>query len=234
MHIIYRISDSGYNKIKPDYINNENCLRNALNTFPTLYDTWSIIADNISQQTNDMIQKYISRDHIYYTDKGNGAATFNLALDEALKLDDNEIVYFIENDYVHKSGSPYILQEGFEIGADYITLYCHPDKFLPPSQGGNPYVGEDGGYNTKIYKSKSCFWLMTESTTMTFAAKVKTLKEDEDILRKWTSGIHPDDFKMFLDLRVKGKALLMPIPSYSTHGEVQWLAPFENWKEIIK
>ena len=154
--------------------------------------------------------------------------------DEALKLDDNEIVYFIENDYIHKSGSPYILEEGFEIGADYITLYCHPDKFLPPSRGGNPYVGEDGGYNTKIYKSKSCFWLMTESTTMTFAAKVKTLKEDEDILRKWTSGIHPDDFKMFLDLRVKGKALLMPIPSYSTHGEVQWLAPFENWKEIIK
>jgi len=25
MKIIYRISDSGYNKIKPDYINNENC-----------------------------------------------------------------------------------------------------------------------------------------------------------------------------------------------------------------
>lgn len=26
MKIIYRISDAGYNKIKPGYINNENCL----------------------------------------------------------------------------------------------------------------------------------------------------------------------------------------------------------------
>ena len=27
MKVIYRISDSGYNKIKPDYINNENCYK---------------------------------------------------------------------------------------------------------------------------------------------------------------------------------------------------------------
>ena len=59
MKIIYRISDAGYNKVKPEYINNENCLRNALQVFPwTQYD-WSIIADNISENTNDMIQKYI-------------------------------------------------------------------------------------------------------------------------------------------------------------------------------
>ena len=30
MRVIYRISDSGYNKVKPDYINNEACLRNAI------------------------------------------------------------------------------------------------------------------------------------------------------------------------------------------------------------
>lgn len=76
--IIYRISESGYNKIKPDYINNENCLKNALLTF-TLYEyDWSIIADTISEKTNDIIQKYISSDHILYVEIGNGAGTFNL------------------------------------------------------------------------------------------------------------------------------------------------------------
>ena len=30
MKIIYRISDAGYNKVKPDYIDNETCLRNAV------------------------------------------------------------------------------------------------------------------------------------------------------------------------------------------------------------
>jgi hypothetical protein len=30
MKIIYRISDTGYSKVKPEYINNEACLKNAL------------------------------------------------------------------------------------------------------------------------------------------------------------------------------------------------------------
>ena len=33
MKIIYRISDAGYNKVKPDYINNEACLKNATEIF---------------------------------------------------------------------------------------------------------------------------------------------------------------------------------------------------------
>lgn len=47
MKIIYRISDAGYSKIKPAYINNEHCLKNAVKVFSwTKYD-WSIIADNL-------------------------------------------------------------------------------------------------------------------------------------------------------------------------------------------
>jgi hypothetical protein len=45
LNIIYRISNAGYNKVKPDYINNENCLNNALFTFNKA--NWNIIADNI-------------------------------------------------------------------------------------------------------------------------------------------------------------------------------------------
>ncbi len=48
MKIYYRISDAGYNKVKPDYVTNENCLKNALKVFPLTKCDWSIIADNIS------------------------------------------------------------------------------------------------------------------------------------------------------------------------------------------
>ena len=64
MKIIYRISDAGYNKVKPDYIDNEKCLANAVNVFKAA--DWSIIADNVSEETNNMIQKYKSRNHINY------------------------------------------------------------------------------------------------------------------------------------------------------------------------
>jgi hypothetical protein len=228
MKIIYRISDTGYNKIKPDYINNENCLKNALELFPwTEYD-WSVIADNISEETNNMIQKYIPRNHIDYVSVGHGAGTFNLALDEALQYDDDEIIYFIENDYLHKLGADIILEEGFNLGYHYVALYDHPDKYI---NGANPFV-EDGGEVTRVMLSKSCHWKLTNSTTMTFAAQVKTLKEDESILREYTSGSYPRDFEMFLALREKQHGLVTPIPGYSTHGETAWLTPLTDWSKI--
>ena len=229
MKVIYRISDIGYNKIKPDYINNESCLANAVRIFKDV--DWYIIADNVSKETSDMIEKYKSKDHIDYVEKGNGASTFNLALDEALTYDDDEIVYFIENDYIHLPNSTKIIEEGIELGAPYVTLYLHPDKFIPPQQGGNPEVGEDGGYNTNIYRGETELFGMFNSTTMTFASTVKNLKEDEEILRKWTSGTHPDDFQMFLELRDKGKALMCPLNTYSSHGESKWLAPLYGIKQ---
>jgi len=231
MKIIYRISDTGYNKVKPDYINNENCLKNFCNVF--FENIWDIhiIADNVSQQTRDMICKYIDKSQITYVSVGHGAGTFNLALDMALKGNDDEIVYFVENDYIHLPNSAQILEEGFKLGAPYMTLYLHPDKFIPPFAGGNPEVDQDGGYFSKIYRGETQLFGMFNSTTMTFASTVKELKEDEAILRKWTSGTHPDDFKMFLELRDNGKALLCPLNTFSTHGETQWLAPLYKVKQ---
>jgi hypothetical protein len=107
-------------------------------------------------------------------------------------------------------------------------LYDHPDKYLPPSQGGNPYC-EGGAEDTRVYLTKSTHWKITNSTTMTFAATVSTLKRTEGTLRKYTQGSYPEDFKMFLDLREQEELLITSIPGYSTHGETAWLAPLTDW-----
>lgn len=227
MKIIYRISDAGYNKVKPEYIENESCLTNAVNTFGS--DNFLVIADNVSKETDEMIQKYVRKSDILYVSVGHGAGTFNIALDTALKLDDNEIVYFLENDYLHKQESNTILEEGFKLGASFVSLYDHPDKYLDPSKGGNPYCN-GGAEDTRVYLTDNCHWKITNSTTMTFASKVSTLKKVEDILRKHTSGTHPNDFQMFLELRQKGELLITSIPGYSTHGETAWLSPLTNWE----
>ena len=229
MKIIYRISDAGYSKVKPDYITNEACLANAVKVFDDC--EWSIIADNVSKETSDMIEKYKSKDHILYVNKGNGAATFNIALDEALKMDDNDTVYFLENDYLHKPNSRAIIEEGFELGAKFVSLYDHPDKYLSPDKGGNPYC-EGGAEDTRVYLTDSVHWKITNSTTMTFASQVSTLRENEGTLRTWTSGTHPDDFQMFLELRYAKQLLVTPIPGYVTHGETAWLSPLTDWSKI--
>ena len=83
MKIIYRISDAGYNKVKPDYINNENCLSNAVKTFGS--ENFIIIADNVSEETFLMICKYVKSKQITKVSVGHGAGTFNLALNFVLK-----------------------------------------------------------------------------------------------------------------------------------------------------
>jgi len=230
MKIIYRISDTGYNKVKPDFINNETCLANAIKTFGS--ENFIVIADNISKDTFHMMCKYVKSKQITKVSVGHGAGTFNLALDFALnKLEDEEIVYFLENDYLHKSESKEVLEEGFSLGAPFVSLYDHPDKYLDPSRGGNPYC-EGGGEVTRVYLTNSCHWKVTNSTTMTFASKVSTLKRIESILRKHTSGTHPNDFQMFLELRQHNELLITPLPGYSTHGETAWLTPLTNWSKI--
>lgn len=229
MKIIYRISDSGYSKIKPGYINNESCLANATKVFKDA--DWLIIADNVSESTENMIRKYVTEDLIKLVSVGHGAGTFNLALDEALQEPEDQVIYFLENDYLHKPISDKIILEGLELGASFVSLYDHPDKYLPPSQGGNPYC-EGGAEDTRVYLTESTHWKITNSTTMTFAATVKTLVRTKETLRKYTQGSYPEDFKMFLDLREQGELLISSIPSYSTHGETAWLAPLADWSKI--
>lgn len=233
MKIIYRTSDAGYNKVKPEYINNENCLKNFVKVFDKYINDIIVIADNPSDALLNSIKKYIPSNNIIVAEIGHGAGTFNLALNMALDYNDDEIVYFVENDYLHRKNSDIILEDMFNLGASYATLYLHPDKFIEPRFGGNPEVDTDGGYPTKIYKGQYEYYALFNSTTMTFASKVKTLKSDISILRKWTSTPHPYDYEMFLELRNYNKSLLCPLNTYSTHGEVRWLSHFVDWENEI-
>jgi len=239
LRVFYRISDAGYNKVKPDYVNNENCLRNFVKHFGK---DINIIADNVSTDTFDMIKKYVDRKNIQKVSVGNGAGTFTLAFEKALLLEDETIVYFVEDDYIHRENSTKILLEGFELGSDYVTLYDHPDKYMPPERGGNKFnIG--GPEETRVYCSTSTHWKITNSTTMTFATKVKTLKEDASIISEYTCGFHPEthvetghpyDHSMWVHgLTGKGRKLISPIPSYSTHGETMWLSNYVFWENEI-
>ena len=234
MKVIYRISEGGYPKEKPDYITKINCLKNALKHFKQ--DDFLLIMDGVSDNLKSEIEKiYTGKAQIVSI--GHGAGTFNLALDHALgltnvlMLNDDEIVYFLEDDYLHKAGSQKILEDGFELGMDYVTLYDHPDKYLNPIEGGNPYC-EGRAEFTRVYLGNNSHFKLTNSSTMTFAAKVKTLKEDEGVMRSWTNGTHPHDFQMFQEINKKGRRLVSPLPGYSTHGETRWLTPLTNWENI--
>lgn len=231
--VFYRICDHGYPKVKPNYITKENCLRNAVKCFPTDKCEWHILADGVCAETYDMIVKYVSATNVERVSVGHGAGTFRIVYQKALEYHDNDLIYFLEDDYLHLPNSlECLISVAKQNYADYITLYDHPDKY--GFKDCNPFVN-GGGEKSKVFLTENHHWKLTNSTTMTMAAFVDVLKRDQATWWRWTETSYPFDFQIFVDLSCFSKArLISPIPSLSTHGEVVWLAPFINWEEYSK
>ena len=160
---------------------------------------------------------------------GNDAQSFlnllNYVKDQ--NFDDNDIIYFLEDDYLHREGWIDVLSEGFEcIGADYYTLYDHPDKYYLP-------MYEE--LQSKIIATPSVHWRTTPSTTNTYACRVSTLNKHFDIhvqycdlVDKWTK-----DHDKFTHLWRIGSNLVSSIPGYSTHVEGNMFSPTLNWESCL-
>lgn len=235
MKVYYRFSDGGFNKLKPEYVTKKNCLLNFLKHFHLADVEITIIADKVSEETVKWLEEDItSLVGINYirTNFGYGSQAYIKVLEMATGLPDNEEIYFVEDDYIHREKSFQTLREGLEI-ADYVTLYDHPDKYLPRERMGNPLV-KDGGEDTKVFVTRSTHWKITNSTPMTFAVRAKTLKQDKEIHYHFCEGTMTDSYRMFLRLREKGRKLISCLPAKATHGELQWLSPLVDWRKEIE
>lgn len=229
MIIYYRISNNSYVKPKLSNATKRNCLINFMKEFG---ENINIIADNINHKLYSEIKDLILHiDNFEQTNLGN-AGSFRYVLDKAVNLNDNEIVLFQEDDYLYLPNSKNCIIEGLEI-ADYVSLYDHPDKYISASRGGNPYIDGDNGEKTKVYLTKSTHWKLANSTTMTFASKVSTLKEDKKIWDRYISGDHPLDYQAFCELiQFYKRKLITSIPGKSTHCEIDGCSPLINWNII--
>lgn len=248
MKIFYRLSDGSHPKVRFDCATKEACLQNFLALFNNLHDKMFMYLDNVKDETyeryatkaQDYNQVYAGSRAVIEVVRSNGgssAAGFRIVLDAALELDDDELVYFVEDDYAHLPDSRKVLLEGLE-RSHYVTLYNHPDKYIPASKGGNPLIGDDASEATKVFVTDNSYWMMTNSTTMTFATHVGILRADEDVWRRFTEGLYPQDMKIFLELRKKGRTLIQPIPTKATHCEPQWAAHLHgtgvhDWNVLI-
>ncbi len=226
MKIFYRLSEASNVRKRVEGTTKQNCLENFFKNFGLgPFDSMLLLADSVSDQMEDNIYlwtKDIDKVEIKRTQSGSEAGSFKLLLDEfvATKLFDHELVYFAEDDYIYLPDAKATLHEGLMLG-DYATLRLHPDKFIPPSKGGNPLLDEKGGEATRVYEGIDHFWMLTNSTGMYPATSVKIMREDLDI---WYWGVQDrasKDFDIWLKLRDKGRTLVMPIPTGNCHTELE-------------
>ncbi|HSW86041.1 MAG TPA: hypothetical protein VLG49_00920 [Rhabdochlamydiaceae bacterium] len=159
--------------------------------------------------------------------EGTEGGSFIRTIDYVAQLDlhPETIIYFLEDDYVHRDGWIDILREGFSIpNIDYVTLYDHKDKYLPSY----------AELESKIFHTASCHWRTTPSTTNTFAVKFKTLLQHLDVHKEFSLNrkITADHAK-FCKLGELGATLISSIPGWSTHMEPEFASPCTDWQKML-
>jgi len=230
MKVYYRLSPSsaGIHKDKISNASKQNCLVNAIKVFGL--ENITVIGDNLDEILTTFLKEQNIR--VVPVSYGNGSQTFRHAIDLAISENqDDDIVYLLEDDFLHLPDSPKLIEEALSEVDVYATLYDHPDKYIDGSVGGNPQV-EGGGEVTKLIMTDSTHWKITNSTVMTWACRVKRLKQDYELHMKYSQGRVTDSYGLFSELRTNNTAVISSVPGRSTHCETRWLSPLVNWEEL--
>jgi hypothetical protein len=159
---------------------------------------------------------------------GTETASFLTLLDYvvSLKLKPETLIYFLEDDYLHRPNWASILLEGFSIaGISYMTLYDHRDKYFLPA------------YDTlesKLFYTPSCHWRTTPSTTNTYAMRYQTLLDDLPIHKQFSENRRiTADHDKFIELGRRGATLISPLPGFSTHCDEKETSPCTDWEKML-
>jgi hypothetical protein len=219
-------SELSQNKLRPEWFNREKIFDSLMLTlderveYTAFHDSGNgEIEDHFLQNKN--VNKISEKG-------GSGAQAFVNLLNHVIKQDynDNDIIYFLEDDYLHKPGWVDVLIDGFNyIEADYYTLYDHPNKYYPELVDKFP---------AHLFVSPTAHWRTAISTTNTYACRFKTLKKHFDIhiqycdlVAKWVKD--HDKFTHLWNIRSN---LISCVPGYSTHVEENMLSPVIDWSQI--
>ena len=232
VNVYYRLSNfqAGMSKKKIPNATKQHCLENCIKEFGV--ENITIIGDTLNDETKNFVKDLNLK--LVEVQNGTGSKTFLDALNLALgENKDDDIIYLLEDDFLHKPDSLKLIKEGLSSHPNsYVTLYDHPDKYIDATQGGNPHIQQRCEV-TRVLKTDSVHWKLTNSTVMTFAATCERLKLDIDLLNKYAQNKITDSYGFFMELiKSKQVGVMSSIPGYSTHCEAAWLTPLTDWNKI--
>lgn len=241
----YRISDlnqqtsqgGDFNKTRPSFWSKQESFLNFLSVFGT--EHLFVIADAVGETTRKFLKSKVPSSQIFYTNFRSGASSFLFAARTAQALPDDVNVYFVEDDYLHTDDAKICLLNALEI-ADYATGYDAPDKYVNAGKAnskgcpGNPNI-DMNSEQTRLYVGAVCHFKQTNSTTMTFCCKARTVKQDFPIFLKYCQNHFPYDYQMFRELiTMRERILVSTVPAKSAHCESAHLAPLVDWESVIR
>lgn len=185
---------------------------------PVLTADWEANNDTYIDH-DEMGRKYEKRVEAPDLEKASGYLMYDFIYTNIDHMKDDDIIYIVEDDYLHLRGWPAVVENLYSIYQDlnYFTLYDHPDK----------YSQRYAGLSTTLLMSNYCHWRTVPSTCGTFGGRKKDWVEDKQI-HHYDLGDH----NKFLKLNQKKKHILSAVPGLATHCVNGWVAPFRDWANV--
>ena len=151
---------------------------------------------------------------VRYIDVKSNQRSLSYCYDLAHSLEDNNNLYFIEDDYWHTEDALTIINEGVE-QVGLVTGYDHPDRYTN---------NDDITYgNEHIVLSKNRHWRAAESTTCTWACSMKIFSQIYNIANEELLEDRRFFRKLYLEKNIR---LFTPIPAVSSHMMENYDSPF--------
>lgn len=224
IHVLLRQCSRVNSKPRPPWFSHELMFQRLL---ATMDDTCRLVVMFDGNPADHFVMRY-SVDVVQFSG-GTDAASFRKTLAYARsqqgKWAPDDIVYFLEDDYLHRPGWPAVLAEAFQgsVG-DTVSLYDHTDRY------------KDGAGGCNLAHTGTCHWRTAISTTNTFAVRARTLFEDMEVLERFAdparSAVCIDHEKHVALWRERKRKLVTSVPAWSTHAEAGHLAPVMDWAAV--
>lgn len=236
LRIIYRLCGGNNGKVRPEWYSKQRCLTSMSLARERLATSDLLLL--VDGDVPEVSMGAVPDSRITIAQRSGNSESFLEALAIAAAWPEDDVVYFVEDDYLHVPESLVKLEEAFEDTAcDYVTLYDHPDRYRSPSSPDADLPLRENG----VHVSRSHHWRTVESTCMTFAARSRCIVEDLGIFLTHVLPCQmPYDRSLFRHLQGlgqyetsgHGRRLLGAIPSLATHCERAFLAPCVDWAAV--
>ncbi|WP_125347529.1 glycosyl transferase [Pandoraea apista] len=251
IHIYYRHTPTSRssNKWRPEWFTHERCFLNLLETthksmmrgdvsLHVLFDgseadladdfTTPVLARAIEQFPGMAGAVSVQRISGGDQRKAWRACVDVITADLATTIQPHDIIYVLENDYLHVDGWPDEIRELATSGIswDYLSLYDHPDKY--PNLCAHGDAKRYATLKSQVFSTSRRHWRTAPSTCGTYMLSRETFERDIRLLRL---GIF--DFKFFKILtKIKRRKLVTPMPALSTHCMTEFLSPVIDWESV--
>ena len=222
VHIFYRqYNILGNQNGRPKFFDFEKCFINLLNTIEGKNVDLHVVMDG-NPKTN-FVGKYKDKATIHQIEAGGDQVSFFKTWEIAKNIEtaDDDLIYFIENDYIHMEGWVDKVIELFSTFnlPHYVSLYDNKDKYILP-------MYDD--LLSKIFVTENHHWRTTPSTCGSFIITRELFDLDYDIHTS-VSGDHGK----FLQLgEERNRMVITPIPGLSTHCIKGLMSPTIKWEKL--